>query len=1101
VADIVGTAFVTVRAITTGVKKDIQRGIDKGVKDAQPAIKRAGTRIGQNLGQGIQVGLTKSMSQIDKVLTKGLGRHGGAAQNAGRILGRRIGRGIGHELSLEIRRVPIAPFLLAGLAPALAGGLKVIAAFIGSATSFIAPLGPAFVAATTSAAAGVTALGQAGLSMLLAWKAEGPVLDAFKKRMTGIKEEFFEVGKAIQGVLFDPLADSIDRMVSNLLPALREGLIGTGRVLAGVSVDFARLSSDPVFQGNFATILSSNNRVLASFGKALVSVTDAASSLLVAAGPMLEFFAEYIRTTAGGWRDTLRLAQETGRLAGFFERAQATLQQLGRIGENVRIALSNTFKSASGQAEGLWQRFETLTEKWRTFTESVRGQRVMDRFFAESTKVTTEVSGLFGDMFRLIGRGLITSSDSLVNFIRAIRFEVLPAVTDMSRAFAGLAPVLTSLVVNIANFFATLANTGVLTTFMNTLSGAFQVLETMLSLPIVGTVAGWTLGFIAFGRALNIATLGAFTRLLTPLGGMLLGLAGSLVGVGKAALGAGGFISGLKVAAAGLLAVVSPIGLALTGVAVILGFFIKQQLDARQAAQQHEAALAELVGTIDQTTGAVTELTAETVASQLVESDLDDTARSLGVSLQTVTEAALGNADAQAELNGAIREARYDEASAFVEQYGGSLTRTGDSQEELTARIARGGDALEQWLTQQQFAGTIMPAQAAAIRELGGGYSELSTFVQDSNRALEQGAADLLAQQGAAQGAVPPVDALAAAMGVLSDNTSSADEKARALNDALLILAGTDLSLEQAQSQANAAVDRFASSAGTATAMNAGLSAQLVDTAGKIDTTTQEGRDLFDSMLGVTAGMATAAQGAYDNAVANGRAESAMDEATVAAQGVYDSFIDAAVGAGISRSAAEALARQYGLIPENVSTTISASDRASSVIRTVQGLIANIPREVSVNIYAIQHGVVPRSGVAKGGILHPGGRLTPAASGLLAKRQAMIAQGGSNIIWAEPETENESYIPHSRSKRRRATKVLAQTAQVFGYGLHAMAEGGLTDRSLDAGSRGTNARETVGDVINISVDGPEVLTRARALAEEIEIRRRRASALRGRVPR
>jgi hypothetical protein len=139
--------------------------------------------------------------------------------------------------------------------------------------------------------------------------------------------------------------------------------------------------------------------------------------------------------------------------------------------------------------------------------------------------------------------------------------------------------------------------------------------------------------------------------------------------------------------------------------------------------------------------------------------------------------------------------------------------------------------------------------------------------------------------------------------------------------------------------------------------------------------------------------------------------------------------------------------------------------------------------------------------VAKGGILHPGGRLTPAAGGLLAKRQAMIAQGGSNIIWAEPETEDESYIPHSRSKRRRATKVLAQTAQVFGYGLHAMAEGGMTDRSLEAGSRGTNLREAVGDTININVDGPAVAARARELAEEIEIRRRRASALRGRIPR
>lgn len=59
------------------------------------------------------------------------------------------------------------------------------------------------------------------------------------------------------------------------------------------------------------------------------------------------------------------------------------------------------------------------------------------------------------------------------------------------------------------------------------------------------------------------------------------------------------------------------------------------------------------------------------------------------------------------------------------------------------------------------------------------------------------------------------------------------------------------------------------------------------------------------------------------------------------------------------------------------------------------------------------------------------GSIRFAADGLV-NRNAMMAPAGSNILWAEPETGGESYIPHARSKRTRSRKIAAQTVGILG---------------------------------------------------------------------
>lgn len=63
------------------------------------------------------------------------------------------------------------------------------------------------------------------------------------------------------------------------------------------------------------------------------------------------------------------------------------------------------------------------------------------------------------------------------------------------------------------------------------------------------------------------------------------------------------------------------------------------------------------------------------------------------------------------------------------------------------------------------------------------------------------------------------------------------------------------------------------------------------------------------------------------------------------------------------------------------------------------------------------------------------GAVRTAASGLLSEQQAQIARGGSWLVWAEDETQGESFIPHAPAKRARATQIMAATADIFGLGL------------------------------------------------------------------
>lgn len=134
-----------------------------------------------------------------------------------------------------------------------------------------------------------------------------------------------------------------------------------------------------------------------------------------------------------------------------------------------------------------------------------------------------------------------------------------------------------------------------------------------------------------------------------------------------------------------------------------------------------------------------------------------------------------------------------------------------------------------------------------------------------------------------------------------------------------------------------------------------------------------------------------------------------------------------------------------GIAADPTGATVAAA-QAQAAIDAVHGKdvqINAIYRVIDAGNLAPGQGLYdPTSGSAYGNIYKNG--IKAFASGGMSP---MIGNGRHAILWNEPGTGGESYIPWAMDRRGRATRILATTADVFGYELvkkvKAYAQGGM----------------------------------------------------------
>lgn len=180
--------------------------------------------------------------------------------------------------------------------------------------------------------------------------------------------------------------------------------------------------------------------------------------------------------------------------------------------------------------------------------------------------------------------------------------------------------------------------------------------ETLL--PAIGALAESATALLALFNGLpgpvkvGITVLGGLAATVGVLGGAAL-LAAPRIREAREALqtmgGAGGVARKSMSGMVGLLG--GPWGIALTAGTVALGYFLSKSMDARQAVE-------DLKSTLDDQTGAMTDNTRAAVAKKLADEGIYDAAEVMGLALGDVTDAMLGNEDAQRRVNSQMEAGR-----------------------------------------------------------------------------------------------------------------------------------------------------------------------------------------------------------------------------------------------------------------------------------------------------------------------------------------------------------------------------------------------------------------------------------------------------------
>lgn len=338
----------------------------------------------------------------------------------------------------------------------------------------------------------------------------------------------------------------------------------------------------------------------------------------------------------------------------------------------------------------------------------------------------------------------------------------------------------------------------------------------------------------------------------------------------------------MRSAAGGLISVLGgPWGLAIAGAAVGLSLLADKQQRAAAQAQQHRAAVDSLADTLRDTNEVAGRLElARTLTSEF--SDAAKAAGEFGISLdEIVNSASLG--------------------VPVTNQFAGEL------------------DALKKVIQDDP-----LSEQGQKAIKLVGTIGELASRWQDAKTKNEQMA------EAIRNGDVSMLDAtdtgrdLSKAMEVLKDKTAGADDKARALKDAMDALSGNAITLEAANAKLNESMARLGEIFGENLNKADGWGAALLNADGSINTTLPNGRRLFDSLRDISGQMAVVAQNTFDASVAQDGHATALEKAKAAAQATRDEFVKQNVAMGLTITQAEALADRYGLLPDKVVTVIEA---------------------------------------------------------------------------------------------------------------------------------------------------------------------------------
>lgn len=551
---------------------------------------------------------------------------------------------------------------------------------------------------------------------------------------------------------------------------------------------------------------------------------------------------------------------------------------------------------------------------------------------------------------------------------------------------------------------------------------------------------------------------------------------GSLQSFGGVARGvATGGMSLLSSGARGLMGVLGgPWGTAFLAAGAMVGHLMQKHQEAAAAEREHKASQEELRGTLDQTTGAITEQTEALVAKRAEEQGWTQAATDLGLSQTTVVEAMQGSERAIREVDAAVlaQSTAVVESSDYWQKWGGLLTEHGVSAGDLAGRLHGSAEATDRHVRAMQGINKIDPNLLAgerldwikasdAIGETTEEFWSLRDGVVGASDEMAEVQTELLRRR--LNALSDQVEQTQGAMEILGDTVFTMEDEKTISVSADEVTTQTrelleEIGVEVSQPQ-NGIVTVVFPDGVDIIGMLDHIGIQLSHMEGgfiEVDAQDVEAAELALAELGLATTrldsgelvIDTNLDDVLDKLVDFGLAEkNAAGRIEIDFQALLDSdermkVLRENIAAGADGEArftdnTDETKANVDSMRENVAAGADGEARMSDNAAEVS---ANVDRELDGKVTRGRHIVFSEfaAATASGYGRTASGSLpsTMADGGVrISDQDAQMARGGDWLMWAEDETEGESFIPHAAGKRPRSTQILVETAGLFGLGV------------------------------------------------------------------
>lgn len=224
------------------------------------------------------------------------------------------------------------------------------------------------------------------------------------------------------------------KTISPLLDVIRVGYknlgVTIGETFAKQAKELVRL---PGITNKLGSAFASNNKLVATFGKALAPLVNVFLNLQNAAAPVAQLIADDF---VHGANSASKFTDNTARLTAFFLKGYGVTRSFFGSVKDLGIAIKNTFAiGAKSIGIDFVGGLRSGSKHLRELTESTKGKNAIAKYFKDAGPVIKEmgllIKEILKDFFKLGG------NQDLAAFLKQLRTEALPALFKLADGVTG----------------------------------------------------------------------------------------------------------------------------------------------------------------------------------------------------------------------------------------------------------------------------------------------------------------------------------------------------------------------------------------------------------------------------------------------------------------------------------------------------------------------------------------------------------------------------------------------------------------------------------------------------------------------------------------